>query len=166
MPSKLHDKVIKEAQNLLISEGRILRLDSKINPDLIFISKNGEVSAVEIELSHAGISEVKTNLEKYSDFDNILIFRLIPEMPYICDFKAKRYYPKEFFEKVLNLTKEGKSQLQIAKELQIEFKRVIPQSTISMIQNGRRKWSKNRKEKKFRLVRERIITQINSTQHE
>lgn len=158
MTSKRHDEIVKQAQKRLSSEGRVIRLDSKIMPDLILISPDGIISAVEVELSHDGASEIKRNIEKYSDFDSVITFRLKKKRLYLYDFKAERYYPKRFFERVLELTKEGYSQTQIAKELQKEFHRPIPQSTISMVQNGHRKWSKSREKPEFKVVIERTST--------
>lgn len=145
MKTELHDKLVDKVKKRLESQNlRVIEFNEKINPDLVAISKNGDVTAIEVETRSAGVHKKRKQIKKYSEFDKVRIYHANIDKRLRISYKAKRYYPKKFFERVEELTKEGCSQAQICKTLEIEFKRPIPQSTVSMIQNGRRKWNKNR----------------------
>ena len=123
MVSKKHSDLEKRLELSLSKKGRVLGFTQRVRPDLVLILKTGQIIAVEVEMSDAGAWDIKKNRKLYSDYDEIWIYRLKPKTPYVYEFKAKRYYSKKFFENVLKMTKEGKKQVEIIKELEKELGR-------------------------------------------
>jgi hypothetical protein len=156
MPSKKHGELIEKF--ISGQTKRVLRIDSRIHPDLVLISPEGHITAVEIELSHEGIAEVKKRLEEYSEYDNVLVITSKRKKPYSYVFKAKRYLPKKIFDRIKELSsghqfgKHDHSIPKMQKQLENEFGLKIPLSTISMIRSGRRKWTEIRNPPEFETI--------------
>jgi len=131
LPSEKHESLLKDAARVLEAQGfRVIRLDKRNVPDMIALRENSAI-AVEVDVNPTNIWLTRRKFEQgESQYDE----EIIVTEPY-----SDHYHTKDEYLFAIEARKQGKSYLEIRRELRERFQRNTPISLIYKWVKGKSK---------------------------